>query len=631
MNKKELKAFKHFISAYKLQWDLNRYAREDYDEALEYYLGYRPQNRYPLLYNESFNKLLPKTTTILSRLMDQIYQAGTSDLVSVRPRSRKGVDSAPRVQALLNYQLETLNDVDTLGGSYLFNKNLMFNAVNFGKGIGKLYWRKEERIMPKRQQIPVPKFDEMGNVLGMEYRDIRTDQMQTVYDAPYAEVIHNKMFVPHPLYKNIQLMPNVFCVYRKSMDHVKRLADKGIYIKKNLKDLGWGTSTHNGTDYFGDSGEAYAKTLSITGGISAEEINSERIAPEIDIIEGYGRYIFPEDEGSYEVGSGMKIKGMESEAIVHIGNYSALLSIQKNTYGQRPFIDIGCYHNPETYWDIGLIDLGKGIQEQYNTLANTRMQNAMMLVNNMLKVREDANIDPAALVWKPFGIVPVEEMTDVESLQVADMGQSQVFREQEQFFDETLQDMTGMYAYNMGQTPQRQENVGTIYSIQSMGEARTKLLLMTMDHTGFRPMLKYMMLLNAYHLPPDFEARINTSEGTQFTPLFAGDIHVDYDFSARYTGMEPALGKNFRAERLLQLAMAWKDSPFLQQHQWMKAILELMDFADTDKYLNSPQQMQQEQQQMQQAQFMAAAREDQAAISLQEKKNEGAVLKQLIS
>lgn len=635
MNKKEREAFKHFISAYKHQWDLNSYYREQYDDDLEYYKGYRPKNRYPLAYNVVYNKLLPRSHNILARFMDQLYQAGTGDLISVRPRKKSDVDRAPRVRGLLNHQLETLNDIDMQGGSYLFNFQWMFNAVNWGKGIAKLYWRKEERITPKRINVPMPKFNPSGKLEGFENKMLLIEMPQVVYDGPYAEVIHNKLFVPHPHYKNIQKMPFVFCVYAKSLDYIKKKADEGVFIKKNIKDLGWsGTESKSGSGTGEDTGEGIAKSLEIEGALTTKELESDRSTRDIDIIEGYGKYIFPEDETPYEVGSGVKIKGKESEAIVHIGNYKTLLSLKKNTYVYRPFFDIGCYYNPELYWDIGLIKLGKGIQEQYDTLANTRFQNAIMLVNQMLKVRVDADIPQDSLIWKPYGIIPVEEMDDVQPLITPDVSQSGAFREQEEFFDKILQEMTGVYAYNMGATPPRQEHVGTITSLQSMGEARTKLLLMTMDHTGFRPFLKYMMLLNMYHLPSNAEARINTAEGDQFKPLFAGDIHVDYDFSARYTGMEPALGKQFKAQQLLQYSQMWQESPYLQHHQFMKAVMELMDFHDTEKYIKSPEQVKQEQAQAQQqamkTQMMGLAMQAQTQGKQQEQKMIGDIAKQIL-
>jgi hypothetical protein len=154
-----------------------------------------------------------------------------------------------------------------------------------------------------------------------------------------------------------------------------------------------------------------------------------------------------------------------------------------------------------------------------------------------------------------------------------------------------------------------------------MGEARTKLLMMTMDHTGFRPFLKHMMLLNTYYLDPKSEVRINTPQGEGFTPMFAGDLHPEFDFSARYTSMEPALGKQFRSQQLMQYAQMWAQSPYLQQQQFMKAIFELMDFQDSDKFLKSPQQVAQEQQAAMQQQIQLKALEMQGQDAMAAKQS----------
>ena len=364
MNKRDEEACKHFLKAYKHQWDLNQTARESYDNDLEYYTGYRNESDYPLAYNMTFPQLLPRIMTMLSRMLEQIYQGGSADLVGVRPRKRADVERAPRVQGLLNYQLETLNDIDVAGSSYIFNYQWMLNALSWGTGIAKVYWKKEERISPKRMSFPVPKMDQNGRLVGMEWRSITMQAPQIVYDAPYAEVIHNKLFVPHPHYKNIQQMPNVFCVYRRSMDYLREMAKKGVY--KNVKELGWSSKAgvSSGTQWAEDSMEAFSKSLEIENYIDIAQLESDRTAPMVDVVEGYGKYIFPEDETPYEVGSGVKIKGKESEAIVHIGNYKTLLKIQKNTYGKKPFFNIGAYRHPEIFWDMGIIRLGKSIHEK---------------------------------------------------------------------------------------------------------------------------------------------------------------------------------------------------------------------------------------------------------------------------
>lgn len=635
MNKNEKTAFEYFMPQWKHQWDLNRYYRDWYNEDLEYYRGYRNSLNYPYTYNISFNKLLPRVMTVMSRFMDQLYQAGTGNLVSVKPRKRSDVERAPRIEGLLNYQLECLNDVDTYGGSYLTNFQWMFNALTFGKGIVKLYWHKEERIAPTRFDIPIPTMS--NGQLGMDTVGMVVDHPQIIYDGPYAEVVHNKLFNPHPHYRNIQKMPMVGCLYRKSIDYCKRQEQKGIF--KNVKDLAW-TNTGSGktgsTAYGEDSSEAFSKSLEIEGATEweIENIHNERRTPEIDIIEAHGRYIWPEDETAYEVGSGYKIKGAETETIIHIGNYKTTLRLEKNTMGVRPFFDIGCYYHPELFWDIGIVRLGQKLQEQYDNMANLRSENAMMQVNQMFKVRESADIDPASMVWRPYGIVPVEDMEDIQPMPTGDMFQSGAFREQEQFFEDVIADITGVYPYNMGQEPQRQERVGVVQSLQSMGEARTKLLMMTMDHTGFRPFLKYMMQLNVLNLPTDFETRIANKNGVDFSPLFSGDLHPDYDFSARYTAMEPALGKMYKSQQLAQYAAMWKDSPYMQHYQFQKAVLEMLDFQNSDVLLKAPEQLAKEQQQ----QAMAAVQKEmmgfQMQSQLQKEKQQGemetAVVKEIV-
>uniref|UniRef100_A0A6H1ZHM6 Portal protein n=1 Tax=viral metagenome TaxID=1070528 RepID=A0A6H1ZHM6_9ZZZZ len=600
MNTKEKTIFKHLMAQYKHQYDLNGYNRENYNTDLEYYLGYRNPSNYPLAYNESFNKILPIIYSLLSRFMSQMYQGG--NIVSVKPRKKKDVQNQKAVEAVLNFQMESLNSIDMQGGSYLTMMKWFFNALTFGKGIAKCYWRKEERISPKRMLIQAPSFDNFGRFQGYDPIDYISEEMQTTYDGPYVEILHNKLCIPHPEYKSIQQMPAFFIVYARTMDYIKRKVDKGEYDRRNFREMGWESSGQGGV-YAKDSDEAFMHGLGIEGGLSMAEIDNPLQTKNVDIIEAYTRLILKDEP--YEVGSGIKIKGMEEEAIIHIGNYKTILSIQKNPYGIRPFFDIGCYMQPEMYWDVGLVRLTKGIQEQYNTLANLRMQNAMMLVNSMLRVDPDSDIDPQALIWKPFGIVPALQ-GEVEPLVIPDYN-SNIFAEQESFYESTIQDLMGMYDYSMGQTPKRQERVGVVYGIQAMGEARAKLMLMSMDYLGIRPLLKYMMLLNTFHLPSGFEYRISDRDQHSFGNIFGNDIHADFDFAARYTSMEPALGKQARADRLVQLAGMWQQNPWINQYQMSKVIMDLMDIYESDSLLKTPQMMQQEMQQQMQSQMMMEA------------------------
>jgi len=134
-----------------------------------------------------------------------------------------------------------------------------------------------------------------------------------------------------------------------------------------------------------------------------------------------------------------------------------------------------------------------------------------------------------------------------------------------------------------------------------------------MDFLGIRPLLKYMMILNTFHLPSGFEYRVTDKEGAeQFGLLFGNDIHPDFDFAARYTAMEPALGKQFRAQQLIQMAQMWAESPWINQYQMAKTMMELLDIREADQLLKTPQQFMQEMQQQQQAAMMQKQQEVQA-------------------
>jgi hypothetical protein len=131
-----------------------------------------------------------------------------------------------------------------------------------------------------------------------------------------------------------------------------------------------------------------------------------------------------------------------------------------------------------------------------------------------------------------------------------------------------------------------------------------------------------MMLLNTFHLPSGFEYRVSDGANQNFNQIFGDDIHADFDFAARYTAMEPALGKEMRVQNLLQMTPLMQQNPWINQHQWLKTILELSDVRESEYLLKTPEQFAQEQQQ--QMQMQAAAAQAQKQMEVQGKLTEGA-------
>ena len=64
--------------------------------------------------------------------------------------------------------------------------------------------------------------------------------------------------------------------------------------------------------------------------------------------------------------------------------------------------------------------------------------------------------------------------------------------------------------------------------------------------------------------------------------------------------------KQFRAQQLIQMAQLWMQSPWINQYQMNKTLMELLDIREADYLLKTPQMMQQEQMQAMQSQMIAA-------------------------
>jgi hypothetical protein len=238
-----------------------------------------------------------------------------------------------------------------------------------------------------------------------------------------------------------------------------------------------------------------------------------------------------------------------------------------------------------------------------------------MRLAQMMRVDPNSDIDPKALVWRPFGILPAEQ-GEIEPIIIPDYN-SNLFQEQEQFLEATVQDLAGIYGYNKGEVPNRAERVGVVHSIQSMGEARAKLMLMSMDHQGIRPLLKYLMILNTFHLPSGFEYRVFDGSNQKFGQIFGDDIHPDFDYCARYSSMEPALSKEYRIQQILQLSPLLQQNPIINQRSWLKTIFELADIREGEYLLKTQEQLQQEQQQQMQMQMAMQQQQLQAQAQLE--------------
>lgn len=578
----EEEAYSYFIQEYDRLKKLNAPYRDKFDEYDEYYSGYINKNKYPMTYNGSYNKVLPIIYQILENMLSHLYRG--PEIIGVRPKRMADIQSADRIAGLLNTQFGNLNSIDRDGGSYVMMQLYILSALIFGKGIVKAYWHQEEGTRPFRhyERIPIFDFDALGRpqVVGMEEIDEVIEEQRLVYDGPYIENILPKLFLPDPEYRSIQKMPCVAHVYKQSLDWILKNADKDIF--GNVDNIGkLGTLLRGGSN---DVDDFLVKRLEIENINTHEEIHTDyHTAQNIEILDMYGKYSL---EGPViNLDRGVTFKGREEEVVCTIANQDTILRLEPVPYGRKPFFDVGAHINVNGFWDTGVVELIKDIQESYNMISNLRNQVAMNKVNPMIQVLMDSEIDPNFLYFRPYGFIPLTSHDDIKILETPDFS-AETFNQHIAFFDKMIHEMTGIHPYSMGVTPPRQEHVGTMYSIQSVGASRMRLLMMTMDHTGFRPLLEYIMLMNTYNLPIGTEFRTFKKDGrAEFGVLDPNDIHPDYDFEVRYASMEPSLDKPMRLQNLMQLAQIFQQHPLVNHYEFLRAVLEMTDMVDADRFL----------------------------------------------
>ena len=139
------------------------------------------------------------------------------------------------------------------------------------------------------------------------------------------------------------------------------------------------------------------------------------------------------------------------------------------------------------------------------------------------------------------------------------------------------------------------------------------------------------MVLNTYNLPSGSEFRLSGKHGQdRFARVFGSDLHVDFDFEAKYAALEPALAKESRIQQLMQYSQMWMQDPTVNQYEFKKAILELTDMMPAERYLRDPREVAQMQAQQAMQAMMPEMMKMETQKSIQDSKNQTELMKAIL-
>jgi hypothetical protein len=118
--------------------------------------------------------------------------------------------------------------------------------------------------------------------------------------------------------------------------------------------------------------------------------------------------------------------GIDEECQIIIANRTVVVRAVANPYyhQKRPLIKVCFCKVPGEWYGIGLIEPVMSLINQLTTVRRQRLDNITLILNRMWKVKSTADIDPTKLIATPNGIILVDNMDDIQSLEVIDVTQS---------------------------------------------------------------------------------------------------------------------------------------------------------------------------------------------------------------
>src|SRR5207245_7997566 len=151
--------------------------------------------------------------------------------------------------------------------------------------------------------------------------------------------------------------------------------------------------------------------------------------------------------------------------VMTIFNRRQVARLAKNAYPHqlKPFFRLVDHSVPHELYGVGELEITEKLIDAINDAESQKFDVASLAINNVLAYNRQAGIDPEELVMRPGSMIGVDGppqqaiMPLVQNVQGLGVAREEIDRLR--FY---LQEATGNWDYNQGQTPKRRETATTI-------------------------------------------------------------------------------------------------------------------------------------------------------------------------
>lgn len=483
------------------------------------------------------NLFIPYTFSAIESVVPRLISTmfASRPFIGVLPVNEESVDKAKMHEKLLDYQLtQRINTIEL--ASMWIKEALMYGTSHI-----KPVWRYEIRNV--KQKVPVT------SILGVSMESKYQDTEIVAYDDPHVEHIDIWDIYVDPDATNVDDAEYVVHRVFRTKEHIKRMAQNGIY--KNIEKIG----------------NSFSPT-------SSDEIGSEERMSSIGLSKS------PKQQDKIEL-----LEYWTDERIIVVANRSAIIRNEPNPFwhGKKPFIRIVDHPVPHEYYGIGEIEPIEYLQYELNDTRNQRMDNVNLVLNRMWKVLRGADIVPEQLISRPGGFIEVDDMGDIEEIKFTDVTSSSYKEEEE--IKRDIDRTVGVFDYARGETTDRRETATTASILSNAANERFRLKVQLMEDMGLRRLGLMLIQLNQQFIDSERVIRVVGDDGVNFEILSPEDIMGEFDIMPIGSTVEPIINKETRVNQLISLYGVMKDSPHINQSEFLKKILETADIKDTSRII----------------------------------------------
>lgn len=499
---------------------------------------------------------------IAPRLTESLF--ANRPYVAVLPREDTDAIHAEKVQTLLDWQFsERLNVRKTLG------EGAVENLCIFGTCIVYTGWLVKERKIKRRQEVMEPLLGVDGYPLmdsdGLPIESSHTiiiEKTETVYDDP--------------LVQNIDLF-DFFCDPQATTTNDARyLGHKEYQTKEQLQQLV-------------EQGKY--------------KINWKNLTPVTDI--DTGAKVRKEDSNISPGEEDFNAKDKNGLYLVHhywednrhmvIINRQEMACDEDNPFwhGEKPY-DKCCYVSlPGEFYGLGIPDITVDLQDELNTTRNQRIDYNTMAMRRMWKMRRGCGLTQEDLRWRQNGIIPVNEMDDIQEINIQDLPASAFANEDRIKMD--MRDATGCHDIIMG-LADTDETATTTMTKDNNASIRFKTIVSAIERDLLVPIAEKTIALDQQFLTENRAVRLLNEDASEIFTISPFEIDGQYDLIYCGSAVEPMANKELTKERILQAYQLAMSDPAYQQDQrarmaLLREVFKALEVKNVDDVMPQTQEM----------------------------------------